>query len=81
MDIDVLTANQRTELMKKGASFNCRVVGHLSWDCPNKKNKPKKEEKKKWKEQELAAYVQAQMLEISVEEKTAFYEDAQYQGF
>ena len=83
MDVDVLTADQRTELMKKGACFNCRVVGHLSQDCPNKKkkDKPKKEKKKKWKGKELAAYIRAQMLEISVEEKTAFYEDAQDQGF
>ena len=71
------------ELMKKGACFNCRVVGHLSWDCLNKKkeDKPKKEEKKKWKGQELVAYVWAQMLEILAEEKNTFYEDAQDQGF
>ena len=83
MDIDVLTTDQRTELIKKGAYFNCRVVGHLSRDCPNKKKKeePKKEEKKKWKGQELATYVWAQMLEMLAEEKNAFYEDAQDQGF
>ena len=48
MDVDALTADQRTELMKKGACFNCKVVGHLSWDCPNKEKKeePKKGEKK-----------------------------------
>ena len=83
MDVDILTAEQRTELMKKGACFNCKAIGHLSQDCPNKKKKeePKKEEKKKWKGQELATYVRAQMLEISEEERTAFYNDAQDQGF
>ena len=82
MDIDVLAANQRMELMKKGACFNCRVVGHLSWDCLNKKKEePKKEERKKWKGKELAAYMQAQMLEILAEEKNAFYKDAQDQVF
>ena len=52
-------------------------------DCPNKKKKEetKKEEKKKWKGRELAAYVWAQMLEISAEEKNIFYKDAQDQGF
>ena len=30
MDIDVLMAEQRTELMRKGACFNCKAVGHLS---------------------------------------------------
>ena len=69
--------------MKKGACFNCRIVGHLSWDCLNKKKKEEstKEEKKKWKGKEPAAYVQAQMLEISAEEKNAFYDDVQDQGF
>ena len=82
MDIDILTAEQRTELMKKGACFNCKAVGHLSWDCPNKKKKEEpKEEKKKRKGRELATYVQAQMLEILAEEKNAFYKDVQDQGF
>ena len=83
MDVDILTADQRTELMRKGACFNCRVVGHLSQDCPNKKkkDKPKKEEKKKWKGWELATYVRAQMLEILVEEENTFYKNAWDQGF
>ena len=83
MDVDVLTANQRTEMMKNGACFNCKVVENLSQDCPNKKKKeePKKEEKKKWKEKGLAAHVWALMLKISAEEKNTFYEDAQDQCF
>ena len=58
MDVDVLTAEQRTKLMRKGACFNCKAVGRLSRDCSNKKKKeePKKEEKK-WKGRELAAFV------------------------
>ena len=49
MDVDVLMAEERTELMRKGACFRCKAQGHLSRDCPNKekKIKPKKEEKKK----------------------------------
>ena len=83
MDVDVLMADQRTKLMRKGACFNCKTVRHFSQDCLNKKKKeePKKEEKKKWKGKELATYVQAQMLEILAEEKNAFYEDVQDQGF
>ena len=82
MDIDILTTEQRSDLMRKGACFNCKAVGHLSRDCPNRKKKeePKKEEKK-WKGWELAAYIWTQMLKISEEERTAFYEDAQDQGF
>ena len=50
MDVDILTAKQRGDLMKRGACFNCKAVGHVSQDCPNnkKKEEPKKEEKK-WK--------------------------------
>ena len=82
MDVDVLTAKQRNDLMRKGACFNCKAVGHLSRDCPNKKKKEElKKEEKKWKGQELATYIRAQMLKISEEERTAFYEDAQDQGF
>ena len=84
MDVDVLTAEERSDLMKKGACFRCKVQGHLSRDCPNKEKKfePKKEEKKKaWKGKDLAAYVQAQMLNISKEEKGEFYAAAANQGF
>ena len=58
--------------MRKGACFRCKAQGHLSRDCPNKEKKlePKKEEKKKaWKGKDLAAYIRAQMLDISEEEK------------
>ena len=42
----------------------------------------KKEEKKKaWKGKNLAAYVWAQMLEITEEEKGEFYAAAANQGF
>ena len=84
MDIDVLTAEERTELMKKGTCFRCKAQGNLSRDCPNKEKKtePKKEEKKKaWKGKDLAAYIQAQMLYISKEEKGEFYAVAANQGF
>ena len=84
MDVDVLTAEERSDLMRKGTFFRCKTQGHLSRDCPNKENKfkPKKEEKKKaWKGKGLAAYVQAQMLEISEEEKGEFYAAAANQGF
>ena len=49
MDVDVLMAEERSDLMKKGACFRCKAQGHLSRDCLNKEKKtdPKKEEKKK----------------------------------
>lgn len=45
MDVDAMTYEERGILMKKGACFNCKVVGHLSKDCPSKKKQytpPKK---------------------------------------
>ena len=84
MNVDVLTAEERSDLMRKGVCFRCKAQGHLSRDCPNKEKKPepKKEEKKKaWKGKDLAAYVRAQMLDISEEEKGEFYAAAANQGF
>ena len=84
MDVDVLTAEERSDLIRKGACFRCKAQGHLSRDCPQKekKSEPKKEEKKKaWKGKDLAAYVRAQMLEITEEEKGEFYAAAANQGF
>ena len=48
MDVDVLTAEEQSDLMRKGACFRCKAQGHLSRDCPNKERKVelKKEEKR-----------------------------------
>ena len=84
MDVDVLTAEERSNLMRKGACFRCKAQGHLSRDCLNKgkKAEPKKEEKEKvWKGKDLVAYVQAQMLESTEEEKGEFYSAAASKGF
>ena len=41
MDIDVLKAKEHTNLMKKGACFNCKETGHLARDCPKPRgNRP-----------------------------------------
>ena len=34
MDIDRLTTEERTQLIKEGKCFKCRKQGHLSRDCP-----------------------------------------------
>ena len=36
MQIDALTMEKRTEMMKKGLCFGCGKPGHLNKDCPNK---------------------------------------------
>jgi len=41
MDVDVLRAEERTTLMKKGACFNYKETGHLARDCPKPRgNRP-----------------------------------------
>lgn len=42
MDVDRLTAEERTEYFRKGLCFSCGKTGHLSRDCPNK---PKKKDR------------------------------------
>jgi hypothetical protein len=38
MDIDALTLEQHSELMRKGLCFCCKKPGHVSKDCPMKNN-------------------------------------------
>ena len=37
MDVDSMSTNECSQLMKKGACFNCKKIRHLSKDCPDKK--------------------------------------------
>ena len=44
MDVDSMSIDERSNLMRQGACFNCKIRGHLAKDCPNKKTKlPSKE--------------------------------------
>jgi hypothetical protein len=48
MDIDAMTMEERTSLMRRGLCFFCKLAGHLARDCPKKKGKgppPKKDVK------------------------------------
>ena len=45
MDIDTMTAEKQTSLMKQGLCFKCEGWGHLAKDCKGKKkdnSSPKK---------------------------------------
>lgn len=86
MDVDAMTTEERTTLMRKGACFNCKTIGHLSRDCPNKKKKTittpiKPDVPQKMKGKELHAHVRALLAEMSEEDKEEFFEDAAKEGF
>ena len=46
MDVDSMSTNEHSQLMKKGACFNCKKIGHLSKDCPDKKTRNFSQQKK-----------------------------------
>ena len=78
MDVDSMSTEERTALMKKGACFNCKTIGHLSRDCPDKKtpNIPRK-----MKGKELYTHVRALLAEMEEEDKDEFFADAAEEGF
>ena len=63
MDVDSITTEERTALMKKGACFICRMIGYLSRDCPNKKKNPPP----KMKGKELHAHVRSEERRVGKE--------------
>ena len=79
MDVDAMTVDERTELMRKGACFKCKEVGHLSWDC--KKAPPRFVPQKKQKYKEGHAQIKAIINTLDKEDQAKFYEEAQEEGF
>ena len=47
MEVDAMSPEKRTSLMKKGTCFICEEPGHLARDCQNKDKKKKKKDEKK----------------------------------
>ena len=94
MDVDALTAEKRTEYMKKGLCFNCGKSGHLSKDCGEKKKPPSYASTwtpaassstpippKKMSLKELYAHVRSITHQMDEKEKEVFYEEAEKEGF
>jgi hypothetical protein len=58
MDVDRLSINKQTRLIKEGRCFKCKNTRHQASKCPdNKKKKFKEESKKKMNGRELHAHV------------------------
>ena len=85
MDVDALTIEERTKLMKEGKCFRCKKAGHLSKDCPDKPgSKPaeeKKEEPKKLTGKQLHAHIRSLVKALDDEEQDKFMDKALKFGF
>ena len=75
MDIDRLTAEERTLLMKEGKCFKCRKQGHLSKDCPPRGT----EMLKPWTGKMAATHIQSIISGMTQEEKDNLEKEAEAQ--
>ena len=76
MDIDRLTTEERTLLMKEGKCFKCRKQGHLSRDCPPRGT----ETPKPWTGKTAATHIQSIISGMTQEEKDNLEKEAEAQG-
>ena len=82
MDVDALSLEERSKLMKEGKCFRCKKTGHLVKDCPEKGDHKKKEElKKKWEGKELYTHIRNIYQEMDEEERDEFLKQAKETGF
>ena len=69
MDVDSMTTNEQTELMKKGACFKCKKIGHRRDQCPDNKPQQKKTGK------DVYGRIRAMITELPKEEQKAMMEE------
>ena len=83
MDIDRLTTEERTALMKEGKCFKCRKQGHLSRDCPTQnqtQNNTRTETPKPWTGKTAATHIRSIISGMTQEEKDNLEKEAEAQG-
>jgi Zinc knuckle len=82
MDIDHMTVEERTRLMKEGKCFRCKLFGHLSRDCPTKgqTNTTLTTTTPKWMGKSVASHIRALIASTSEEEKKTLEEEVEKYG-
>jgi Zinc knuckle len=82
MDIDCMSIEECTRLMKEGKCFRCKLFGHLSRDCPNKgqTTTAPATSTPKWTGKSAAAHIQTLIASMSKEEKKALEEEGEKHG-
>ena len=68
MDIDTITTDKRTQLMKSGSCFKCEKQGHRAKDCPNKRN-PNQNPNQKTSTRDTYRNIRALLAQQSPEEE------------
>ena len=84
MDVDRLTFDKWTQMMKEGQCFKCRKISHWANECPEEtqdKGKKREELKKKMNSKEFYTHVHAIFKDLDGEEKDKFLEEVQNVGF
>ena len=81
MDVDAMTLDERTRLMKEGKCFRCKRAGHLAKDCPNDDENKKEEPKKKMNGKQLYAHIRSLYKEMTNEDQDEFMKSAEETGF
>jgi Retrotransposon gag protein len=83
MDIDRMSIEERTRLMKEGKFFRCKLFGHLSRDCPNKGQNTTMTTTPttpKWTGKSAASHIRTLIASMSEEEKKVLEEEGEKFG-
>jgi Zinc knuckle len=76
MDIDRMSIEKCTCLIKEGKCFRCKLFGHLSRDCPSKgQNTTPTTTTPKWTGKSVASHIRTLIASMSEEEEKKVLEE------